>query len=854
MNGDMLPSYYMHQFVLNRSANDLLLEQQTPRDFDEISQDPVTSDDPNGADNSGMMTLTQSLTNSVWNNLHKTAYMDQNRIQTSVELKDGSAASFSNGDLIQGLVYLKNSTEMSISFEMFVVSFEGDLFVKTDPFQNSTVNKKFLKMVDFEASGALSQKTPRRFHKTTKIEKDTTAGNGKTTCQNSDVSLVHGLPEDKIIRPKTTYAIPFTFRVPEWQVLEQSCVSCLDSHLELPPTSGTRHMANRYVNGLSEPRLYDDLNSRNWYSVGYSVNARLFHVSAPKQDMEPTAIIRSHAARHVRIIPSAGHGPVSPDFKLQAEDQLQSFLDHAKTRIQHIQESSLSPRRKSDSPLSEETMLTLKQRQMYSPYVSSLTEQLNCLRLDHNDSKHQLDTSGLSLQSGQDDASRRAGCPSCEKLIQLVETRDHNHFKDKPRYMPRLKGVKKKKRERLRQSPSAASSSASLSSSDGKIPLVHWDTVDDSGLLRLLDRTRSVGPNPTFTVNYHLMKKREKSSFLSSRLFGDSWGLKKSHSVDSDDISTSSRSSMSSSPFSSEHLSPSTSASSLDFLTTPKLTASVNDLKVDKTDTGWQVSLRLDLELMLSDPSLLASLKPKSHDFYKLSLYCLDVSSPHSIPVDISPLWFPHPTAPDAVSMKIRHHFKKLLTNYETAARNDAELQDVHLKNSLSSLSELRPEMKRIDDNVIRWHRRSHGLLDVQTPWIDRRYAQSRPLAMETDLNSFNSVPSSTASSSSASISSDGSTSLEGQQWIKSSSIKFELINDQIASSVNNNSSFQSEEKTKVISLLPSFQTCLASRSYFVRIWLRPFESDQFQAAKDLGHGLEVCEDSWIDIPLKLQY
>ena len=183
------------------------------------------------------------------------------------ELIDPYIYEYKQGDLLNGYILIKNTSEKPIPFEMFYLLFEGNFMVANPLDAKDKVPvkiRKFLEMFDF--SGSWNEGN---------ISRLATEEMNPHACLNI-IDPIDGsalcFKKEKIIFPGITYKRFFTFRIPN-NLLDSECNDhALSKHVELPPTMGlsrweTAHFPERAINKIKDFTL---LNT----SVSYGVMAR----------------------------------------------------------------------------------------------------------------------------------------------------------------------------------------------------------------------------------------------------------------------------------------------------------------------------------------------------------------------------------------------------------------------------------------------------------------------------------------------------------------------------------------------------------------------------------------------------
>mgnify|MGYP001176702946 FL=1 len=151
--------------------------------------------------------------------------LTKNTVKPNTPLeKEISLREFSSGELISGYFVLTNRTDTKIKFDGFYVSFEGSVQVRNSSTHRVT-KMKILKTHDLSATWSYSH-----------VEMSSGVGYRPGGVDEVDKSRL-GLPNDKVIEPKTTYKKYFCFKIPS-EILDINCKHQIPQHLALPPTFG----------------------------------------------------------------------------------------------------------------------------------------------------------------------------------------------------------------------------------------------------------------------------------------------------------------------------------------------------------------------------------------------------------------------------------------------------------------------------------------------------------------------------------------------------------------------------------------------------------------------------------------
>lgn len=135
----------------------------------------------------------------------------------------------SNNDMVNGYIIIHNTSDSPVKFGLFTVSLEGTIKAAekaaSGPKFSKVLMKKFLKMYDLNASYGYTD-----VPNSAGIEYESF-----TDDRYDGTSL--GLPDERILKPKTKYKKFFTFKFPN-RLLDDVCASNTIAHLLPPPSLG----------------------------------------------------------------------------------------------------------------------------------------------------------------------------------------------------------------------------------------------------------------------------------------------------------------------------------------------------------------------------------------------------------------------------------------------------------------------------------------------------------------------------------------------------------------------------------------------------------------------------------------
>ncbi|KAI5952696.1 BUL1 [Candida jiufengensis] len=214
-----------------------------------------------------MTFVNNELSNSVKIEIYYTKEIGE--MNKKPDLIDPSIYEYTQGDLLNGYIIIKNTSNKPIPFEMFYLLFEGNFMVfnsKDSKDLTPAKSKRFLEMFDF--SGSWNEAHINRL--VSQDENPYYCTKGETTDPIDGTYLYFG--SNKVIQPNRTYKRFFSFKIPN-NLLDSECNEHnLSNHVELPPTIGiSRWETNHYPERESTKlRDFSIINS----SINYGVMAR----------------------------------------------------------------------------------------------------------------------------------------------------------------------------------------------------------------------------------------------------------------------------------------------------------------------------------------------------------------------------------------------------------------------------------------------------------------------------------------------------------------------------------------------------------------------------------------------------
>lgn len=296
---DILPSYQMHQSILNRAqGKDQYADNTEVPDYSIINpeEDMPSIDDPVVADDSSK--------DSILDNIYLLPTVRDKDTIIRIKINNPIPNICNSGDTMSGMVEIENTSNGVIPFELFFTSFEGTSRVSSK--RNATYGdeykvRNFLRMVDLGGSWTESDREVRLSDR-----------------------LYMNLPHNRQLLPRTTYQKFFRFTIPQ-DALDINCIHNILQHSHLPPSIGMNTI-------LIPPKGYEvddeeksrfklrDMSTMD-FSINYSIEARLIR----KSELSGKYILSSMGRFLMRVIPTS-KGPqqyvLSPDKSLDLLERI----------------------------------------------------------------------------------------------------------------------------------------------------------------------------------------------------------------------------------------------------------------------------------------------------------------------------------------------------------------------------------------------------------------------------------------------------------------------------------------------------------------------------------------------------
>ncbi|KAI5954488.1 hypothetical protein KGF54_002263 [Candida jiufengensis] len=249
-------------------------------------------------------------------------------INKKPELIDPSIYEYSQGDLINGYVTIKNTSDKRIPFEMFYLMFEGNFMVANpkNVFDKVPIKiRRFLEMFDFFAS--YNEAHINRL--SSEVETPYSCEYYTDKTDPIDGTYLYFGP-DKAIKPNRTYKRFFSFKIPN-NLLDSECNDHnLSKHIQLPPTVGLSRWELSHFPEREQKRLRD-LSLMNT-SIGYGIMARFIGrkstwesefgtFETPSNNDCQTKIVNSKGDEYIILKELTNHFRVIPTTRILSENE-----------------------------------------------------------------------------------------------------------------------------------------------------------------------------------------------------------------------------------------------------------------------------------------------------------------------------------------------------------------------------------------------------------------------------------------------------------------------------------------------------------------------------------------------------
>lgn len=236
---------------------------------------------------------------------------DVGEVGVTPEIIDPSTIKLQQNEYVYGFVTMTNENNFNVPFEMFCVSFEGEITLEAEHPENPPLTKKILTMFDFNASW--SDGTLDRFPED---------NNNPHEPLKHDIDPVDGtciqLNQNKVLIPGITYKKFFAFKLPE-KLLDYSCETHNSiKHLQIPSSIGKSR--NEIISDGRRAKLFGekitlerlvkptDLGFVN-STVGYSICARILGKAKDYKFHDPDAkhenelVIANQMQQFIKVLP-----------------------------------------------------------------------------------------------------------------------------------------------------------------------------------------------------------------------------------------------------------------------------------------------------------------------------------------------------------------------------------------------------------------------------------------------------------------------------------------------------------------------------------------------------------------------
>ncbi|GME81047.1 unnamed protein product [Ambrosiozyma monospora] len=292
---DFLPSFEMHNYMLNRTLLDTeyIRDERTspPPSYEEHTNKSEGTVPPDHVSPEARIARFVDPTVNpkmlVLNNLNTLQTLElpiKLTIVLTKTLPPGSGYSeretplkvYKPGDTVTGYTLVENPSKDPIPFEMFLVSLEGTATTESAYYSDSTLTRNdFLKMFDLCAC-----------HHYGTIDVGPTADRCGEVCPKTGAR--YGLSDDKILKPGEKYKKLFMFKIPS-ALLDTACKHQFPDHLNLPPSFGVdvesfkgeagriqvdKNFGYGHLGMIGSPIKTNDLSTYG-QSISYSINVRM---------------------------------------------------------------------------------------------------------------------------------------------------------------------------------------------------------------------------------------------------------------------------------------------------------------------------------------------------------------------------------------------------------------------------------------------------------------------------------------------------------------------------------------------------------------------------------------------------
>lgn len=215
------------------------------------------------------------------------------------ELVDVSSCSFKLGSTVNGFFTFRNSSDLPIKFDHLYVMLEGTITI-------GTTQKKFLEMMDMSASWS--------FGRINRLLYESNHSNDWSNINDSDGNRL-AIGPVRVIKPRTTYKLYFTFVLP-LRLLDTACSSQCTSHCAMPSSLKSEDCA-----------------------ISYNVSARFISTNSRVQgtSSDPEYVIFKEACKEINVISNT-------DYE-EEEGQLNNLEQTARYEIERGQHMRLQAAR-----------------------------------------------------------------------------------------------------------------------------------------------------------------------------------------------------------------------------------------------------------------------------------------------------------------------------------------------------------------------------------------------------------------------------------------------------------------------------------------------------------------------------